>query len=316
MKSGCRIACIGEGMIELSGWDKATGKASIGYAGDVVNTSIYLSRLLAGGSEQVSFVSALGTDNFSDDMVASWQAEGVDCSLIVRDPDRLPGLYAIETDEHGERSFSYWRSNSAARQMFGTAGLDIEKLVDFDALYLSGITLAILPEEGKKKLIDLAANFKRQGRHVFFDSNYRPRLWASADEARLWLQKMLEQSTIALPSEDDEAMLYPDGALFERLVRFGLKEFVIKRGTREPLLYADGNLTPVQTSPATRMVDATGAGDSFNAGYVAGRLRGLDLISCVHLGHALASKVVGYRGAIIPKDDFAGLAFDQLEVGH
>ena len=85
-----RIACIDECMIELSGWDPAAGTARVGFAGDVLNTAVYLARLLRDRDVEICFVSVVGTDGFSDRMVAEWEEEGIDCRFVGRRADRLP----------------------------------------------------------------------------------------------------------------------------------------------------------------------------------------------------------------------------------
>ncbi|MCF6278436.1 MAG: PfkB family carbohydrate kinase, partial [Anaerolineales bacterium] len=112
-----RIACIGEAMIELSFPSGEIDAPQIGFSGDTLNTAIYLKRAI-GDAAEVAFISALCSDRFSDRMLDFMTAEGLQTDAITRHSERLPGLYAIETDENGERYFNYWRENSAARLMF------------------------------------------------------------------------------------------------------------------------------------------------------------------------------------------------------
>src|SRR5258707_2128696 len=92
-----RVACIGECMIELK--QAGSGLFSRGYGGDTLNTAVYLARLGAG----VDYITALGDDPLSDEMIARWAAEGVGTGLVVRLRGKLPGLYMIQTDVQGER---------------------------------------------------------------------------------------------------------------------------------------------------------------------------------------------------------------------
>jgi Sugar kinases, ribokinase family len=114
-----KIAVIGECMIELSEKGAAVNR---GFGGDTLNTSVYIARQTDASELGVHYVTALGTDTFSQQMLESWQSENVQTDLIQRMADRLPGLYYIETDDTGERTFytgvmkpqrsSGWRASS------------------------------------------------------------------------------------------------------------------------------------------------------------------------------------------------------------
>ncbi|MFA0698426.1 PfkB family carbohydrate kinase, partial [Vibrio sp. 10N.222.49.C9] len=151
--------------------------------GDTLNTALYLSRLTHKHGIKTSYVTALGQDPFSAHMLESWESENIDTSLIARLSDKQPGLYYIETDDTGERSFHYWRNDAAAKFMFDQAESAslVDTLSGYDAVYLSGITLAILTENGRNELFKFLENFEGK---VFFDNNYRPKLWASQEEAQ------------------------------------------------------------------------------------------------------------------------------------
>jgi 2-dehydro-3-deoxygluconokinase len=129
-----RVACIGECMIEL--YENREGGLTRGFGGDTLNTALYLARL----GVAVDFITALGCDDWSSGMIKEWRQENIGTSLVVRCADELPGLYVIQTDQEGERRFSYWRSNSAARKLFSTPETEhlIEALQTYHMLYYSG----------------------------------------------------------------------------------------------------------------------------------------------------------------------------------
>jgi 2-dehydro-3-deoxygluconokinase len=299
------IIAIGECMIELSDFDTADDRVRLGFAGDTCNTAIYLSRLLGSEGPRVSYATALGDDALSARMMRALRAEGLDIDLIARLPGKLPGIYAIEVDAEGERSFRYWREASAARQMFSEGGLNPDRLGPCGMLYLSGITLAILSDAQRERLVALMHRVRQAGGQVAFDGNYRPRLWASPDDARRWTIRALAASTIALPSVDDELALFGDadeGAALDRLVASGPSEIVLKRGSRGPVVAVSGERTALPSPEAKRVLDTTAAGDSFNAGYLAARLSGAGPVEAARSGHALACQVIGHVGAILPRD--------------
>ncbi len=295
-----RIACIGECMIELSQLDLATGQARIGFAGDTANTATYLARL----GQPTAYLTNVGTDAFSDTMLARMQAEGIDTSLIGRLPDRLPGLYAIETDARGERSFRYWRNEAAARTLFSGTGPTLADLDGFATVYVSGITLAILPDGVRRRLIAALGALRARGVRTVFDPNYRPRLWRNADEAREWFTAIWGVTSLGLPSRDDEEKLWP-GATVEtvahRLHALGVAEVVVKDGATGPYVSTSAGGRRMTLPEVTAVVDTSGAGDSFNAGYIAARATGATPEDAATAGHTLASVVIGHHGAIIPR---------------
>ena len=301
--SARNIACIGEAMIELSMQpDSAT--AQVGVAGDTLNTAIYLRRGLA-ADHQVSFVSVIGRDALSDRMQAFIAGEGVSTSALRRHPERVPGLYTITTDAAGERTFSYWRENSAARTLFqAETGISFDVLAPFDTIQLSAITLAILPAEVRAALFDWIVGFRQRGGTFVFDSNYRPRLWPDRGVAQAEIARAWQLCDIALPSVDDEMAVFGDAtpeAALARLLGYGLKLGALKRGAEGPLPIGDHRL-PVLTYPAAaKVVDTTAAGDSFNGAFLASYLTTGDLALAMRAGHDCAAHVIGHRGAIAPR---------------
>lgn len=298
------VVCAGEAMVELAIDRDTPARASLGIAGDTLNTAVYLARgLRAAGSERaVSYATCVGTDDFSDRLVALLDAEGIGTSLVGRLDDRLPGLYAISTDEQGERSFSYWREQSAARRLF-QAGVapSLDELADADMLYLSAITLAILSAEAREALFDWIGHWRAQGGKRFaFDSNFRPRLWPSLEVARQATTRAWTLCDIALPSLDDEQALYGDAdeaAVIDRLRACGVQRGALKRGAAGPRCF-QGLDRGRRFAPAERVVDSTAAGDSFNGAYLAQLLSSDDSGLALDAGHACAARVVGFAGAI------------------
>ncbi|MND13714.1 2-dehydro-3-deoxygluconokinase [compost metagenome] len=302
-----KIAVIGECMIELSEKNAAVNR---GFGGDTLNTSVYIARQTDASALAVHYVTALGTDAFSQQMLESWQAEEVKTDLIQRMADRLPGLYYIETDDTGERTFYYWRNEAAAKFWLESeqSAAICEELATFDYLYLSGISLAILSPQSREKLLTLLCECRANGGQVIFDNNYRPRLWASKEETQQVYQQMLTCTDIAFLTLDDEDALWGEKPVAEVIARThaaGVKEVVVKRGADSCLVSIVGE--PQQEIPAVKLpkekvVDTTAAGDSFSAGYLAVRLTGGDARSAAARGHLTASTVIQYRGAIIPRE--------------
>lgn len=304
-----RIACIGECMVEISGVKAGQKECAIGFAGDTFNTAVYLKRCV-GEAIDVSYVTAIGSDSISDQMLACFEDHQLATNLVSRHATKTPGLYMITTDDDGERHFTYWRDQAAARTMFdGWTGADFDVLNQYDLVYLSAITLAILPEEARKQLGRWIDGYRRQGGLFAFDSNYRPRLWPDQATAQQATMSMWERCDIALPSADDEMALFDETEAAEVKVRLesaGVKSGALKNGASGPLLFGnapkDGNYLA-----AENVVDTTAAGDSFNAGFIASIARGKSTEEAAMAGHQLASRVIGVPGAIIPATDMPNI---------
>ena len=300
------VALLGECMLELQG--PAFGTLQQSYGGDTLNTAVYLARCGAASGIRVSYATAVGDDALSAGLLERWAAEGLDLGLVRRITGRLPGLYWIETDAGGERRFSYWRDTSAARAYFeaGCQRLPTPleaRQAEWDAFYLSGISLAILPPAGRERLFALMHSLRRRGAQVVFDNNYRPRLWPDVDEARRCFVRAFECSSLALVTADDHQALFGLATLGDAVAAahaLPCPEVVVKRGAAATLVRtAGGAWQPAPTESVTSVVDTTAAGDSFAAGYLAHRLAGAAPLQSARFGNRLAARVIQQRGALI-----------------
>lgn len=280
-------------MLEMA----ATGQDGLyarGIAGDSFNTAVYLAR----EGLSVSYLTRLGDDSASDRILARLTTENIDTAAITRCRGRSPGLYLIDNDANGERQFSYWRDRAPARELFDT----LPHRLNCDVFYFTGITLAVT-RSGIGNLLRLLQQLRDQGTRIIFDPNYRPRLWQDVEQARFHYQQVIPLCDTVLPTLEDECALWGPRTADECLAFYqkqGVSEIVIKGDQLTTLACAGGERLSRQAEAVAAM-DTTGAGDAYNAGYLAVRLTGGDLQDAISNAQKLSAAVVQHRGAILPR---------------
>jgi 2-dehydro-3-deoxygluconokinase len=293
-----KVASIGECMIEIK--QAADGLYSRGYGGDTLNTAVYLARL----GVEIDYITALGDDPMSGEMLAGWAAEGVGTARIARLKGKLPGIYLIQTDEFGERRFFHWRDTSAVRGLMDlpeTAGI-LESLATYDLIYLSAVTLSLYNEKGRGRLIAALRRARERGTRIAFDTNFRVRGWPDLDVARAVFAEMFGIADIVLASTEDLLPLYPQASNDSLMAHISSPEAVLRLAEPASIVRLEGACHAITADPVTRpVVDTTAAGDSFSAAYIAARLAGAEAVDAARAGHRLGGAVVCYPGAIIPR---------------
>jgi 2-dehydro-3-deoxygluconokinase len=289
-------------MVELSRTVLGGQSWHMGYAGDSHNVAVYLARL----GHPVSYMTAIGEDSFSSEMRAEWAKENIGTELVLSHKSRHPGLYAIRVDDAGERSFTYWRGESAARAFFDCSGAEmaLAQAAKAQMLYISGITLSLFSESDRARIQRLAEQVRSGGGIVAFDTNYRPKGWADAVTARRAIEAFGRLATITLPTFDDDKALFGDTTAEACALRWrsiGVPEVAVKMGANGCLVATATERRQVPGQQILNVRDTTGAGDSFNAAYLAARLSGYDPFIAGETGNRLASAVVQQSGAIIQR---------------
>jgi 2-dehydro-3-deoxygluconokinase len=156
--------------------------------------------------------------------------------------------------------------------------------------------------------VALAAAVRANGGAVAFDPNYRPAGWKSAAVAKSAIRSLAATVDIALPTFEDEARLWGDATpahTVERWLHWGAREVVVKLGAQGCVAVCAKESHSVPAEIAPLVVDTTGAGDSFNAAYLAARRAGRTVGDAASAGNRLACEVVQCSGAIAPIDRVA-----------
>lgn len=293
-----KIAIIGECMAEL--YSQENGYVQT-FAGDTFNCAVYLKR--SSQKDIVEYVTVLGKDIWSQKMYSCFKEHNLDTNYIDYKEDKTIGLYIITTNK-GERSFSYWRGESAAKELFTTPIVEkIENDIStFDMIFFSAITLAIMNKKGRKEFFSIIKKARKAGVKIAFDTNYREKLYANIQEARDIYEETLPYCDILLPSIDDEEALWGvtnSLDIIEKIKKAGVSEIVVKAGKEDIVYFYENEIKTIKTKALENIVDSTSAGDSFNGAYLSARVNGNNIEDSIKKGQELSSKVIMHQGAIV-----------------
>lgn len=285
------------------------------YGGDTLNSAIYLARVCKQTDLRINYATALGVDHDSELLLAHWEKEHINSDYVVQLIDRVPGRYAIKTNDSGERSFSYQRDNSAARVYFQFLPEKLNNALTNGSVqyfYFSGISLAILSEKDRSYLFELLSQFKASGGKIIFDNNFRPSLWGQEEILPSYRQAM-KLADIAFLTDEDEYALYPQCQSISDIIKhaqqFDIEEIIVKQGSNPCVVAFQQTIEHIaaQTLDGKNIIDTCAAGDSFSAGYLAKRLLGSTPIASAQFAHQVAARVIQFSGAIIPKHAMSDL---------
>ncbi|MCQ8884625.1 sugar kinase [Pseudoalteromonas agarivorans] len=298
------IYFIGECMIELRATVPSTLHQS--FAGDVYNSAVYLKRCFP--QITTSVITALGEDNLSKKMRERFTSEQLNTDYVFAHSSKVPGMYYIETDEQGERSFIYWRDDSAAKKVVEFISPELVKqLSSGDMFFFSGISLAVIEEQARAQFWDIVKQLKAAGVKIVFDPNYRARLWDNVEQTKAQYHSAFSLADITLPGVEDLETLYnvqSVEAVIDYLAPYNINEIIVKNGPDSVITKEANTVQSHSITPVKNVVDTTSAGDAFNGVYLGARLDGRPISEAVKLGAQAAGAVIQQPGAIAPKDVF------------
>jgi 2-dehydro-3-deoxygluconokinase len=292
-----RVICFGEALglvaAQMTAPGSSSSPATLTFAGAESNVAIGLVRQ----GVPAAFYSAVGKDWFGQAIRRSLAAEGVESSNLRVDDEARTGLMIKQPQVLSEPSVVYYRTDSAfARNVVDLAG-QIEA-DEHTALFVSGITPALRPDIGEA-FSELLERSAARGAQIYFDINFRSKLW-TWEQARAALCPLLRHCQVVFSSETEARSLTAETGGFEKaaaaLLKLGAKEVVIKRGPEGASYFAG---TARLDTPAHRIpvvVDPIGAGDAFDSGFVAGRLKGYELEKCLALGAVMGAAACSFSG--------------------
>ncbi|MER2493445.1 sugar kinase [Catenovulum sediminis] len=302
-----KVMCLGEAMIELAPASDDNYKQGI--AGDTLNMAVYLKRL--NSTADVSYVTAVGEDKMSDKLRNFLVNESLNTDLCFQLPQYMPGLYMISIDNSGERSFSYWRDNSAAKRVISAIKQAdaIEQLKQADYLFYSGISLAVIQQQDLDDFWSMLEELRAQGVKIAFDPNFRAALWQGRDYQAQY-RKALACCDLLLPGIEDLDAIFGCAdieSVKTFLQPFNCPEVIVKNGPASVYSAINGEYQEHKVTPVQNVVDTTSAGDSFNGSFLAARLKGKSIADSVQFAAKTAGTVIQHKGAIIPLENLQKL---------
>ncbi|MFL2830707.1 MAG: sugar kinase [Candidatus Puniceispirillales bacterium] len=297
---------LGECMIELNGdissLENNSSNIKINFGGDTYNSAVYFSRL-TNNKTNTFYSTALGKDNFSKKMISRFKNENIKCDYIRTDGENPPGLYSIEINEKGERSFSYWRDQSPSKYIFlGSKGKKLVKDINnADVFYYTGISAGILDEKQRKDLIKIGSTATICG----FDFNYRSQLHYNKKVSQLLFNEINNRVDIHFVSFDDARELFKIKNPLEIFEIINEKKNLILIRYKNSIIFKNKQQEiKTVTVPHGEVVDTTAAGDAFNGSFLAimNNNKNVPVEENILISHSVTREVIKHRGAIISKN--------------
>ena len=223
---------------------------------------------------RTAFIGQVGDDAFGHTLREVVEKSGVDVSRLRLSPDYQTSLAFVHLDEHGDRSFSFYRRHGADT-MLEAAPEDYALIDDCRAFFYSSVLMTAEP--ARTASFQLAEYAHRRGVITVFDPNLRLNLWDSAEQARDCILRAMPYADIVKVSEEELVFLTGENDLEKAAAalrsRFAMKALLVTLGPAGCIAYVEENR---YTQPAVdvKTIDTTGAGDSFTGGFLYCLLQG------------------------------------------
>ena len=287
---------IGECLVEFNALRSGDDASlyQLGYSGDVLNALACAGRL----GLRTGLISAIGDDPFSEGLREVLVSEGIDLTHTPIIEGKPNGVYFVHVDEEGGPKFHFLRKDSAATETFAIQPMS--ELIHYAgsgrALLFSSIPMAVMKE--RDKIYDLLGAVQGETA-ICYDLNVRKALWNSPEDLISILDRLAPLVNVLFVSEEDDKFLFGlrDGktAIQDYQIR-GFSYMIFRRGSEPALVGYHGDLFEVPVPRVSNIVDTTGAGDAFNAGFISAMLNGHLPYECAAMGNAAAASSITSRG--------------------
>ncbi|HPZ16196.1 MAG TPA: sugar kinase [Sphaerochaeta sp.] len=260
-------------------------------AGAESNVAVGLAKL----GHRASWLSKVGDDEFGHYVIRELRAEGVDTDAVILDGDHPTGLMIKEFSPSLQSSVYYYRKGSAASTL-KCDDIDWDFLAQAKIIHISGITAAI--SASSRQMVYAVAEFAKQHGILFsFDPNIRRKLWSLEEATEALVPLFSLADIVLLGDEEAQILLQTDeqeqvaSALHAR----GARWVALKQGA-EGAYVSDGKTGISIPAEPVQVADTIGAGDAFNAGFLAGILEGKTVAECGRMGAVMGALAVASYG--------------------
>ncbi len=295
------IGSIGEVLIDFIAQERQQKDSVATFlklpGGAPANFAVGIARLGA----KVRFFGKVSDDPFGQFLVKKLAEEGVGIeNLVTAKNGEKTSLAFVFLNASGERSFLFYRENAADAALTPE---ELDPLLFKDLQYLHFGVISLLSEPSKSATFKAIEYCKNNGGVICFDPNIRKDLLRNEEEFRALLNAALQTVDIFYPSEKEltfilDRKMPPQKAILEIMANYPLKIVALKLGKDGCLLKSRDGFFSTIPSFEVPVVDTTGAGDGFNAGFIFGLSQGMSLEEAGILGNAVGALVVGKKGAM------------------
>ena len=271
-------------------------------AGAESNVAIGLQKL----GHTAGWISRVSNDEFGYLILNRIRAEGVDTSQVKFDDKHHSGIMFKERNYLNETRVTYYRSNSAA-SCLNPDDIDEDYIASAEILHFSGIT-PILSESCRLASLKATEFAKRNNTLVSFDPNIRMKLWNEKNHTQSIMELMRQADIVSLGVDEADFLLGTRNIdeIFSEIFAMGCAIYItIKNGAEGAWVGTKDIHVNIPPTKWTR-IDAVGAGDAFNAGFIAGLLEQRPIEECGKMGNimgGLATQTMGDTEGLPRKEE-------------
>ncbi len=261
--------------------------------GSAANTAVALARL----GLDVAFIGSLGDDGYGRWVLENFMEEGVDSSGVVLVKQAFTPMVMALIEPSGDRHVAIWPEQGGAHFQLRREDIDPSGWGSAAWLHTTGMCLRASP--ACEAILYAMESARAQDLRISLDLNLRLESWGLDRAIRAVLDRAIALSDVVLGNGAEEILPFTGSDTIEAAVlqlSDGVRTVIARQGQQDAIVAAQGEVYSIPTHPV-EVVDTLGAGDAFNGGYIAARLRGAAIREATAWGHAAAAYKIGRVGA-------------------